>query len=482
FGRTRHCNGFTAKLRRMLGEAYCWGPKDHELRSITKARGQLLISAFGGGVVTEGGLVWAAGECDGKTPLPNAQQAACGDDFTIALVGTGKKASVFSWGHAPQTQGELGLGARHVNIPAPTRIAALDGHRVTQIACGGAHCAAVTECGDLFTWGRGFEGQLGHTTKFGPLPTVQMLPKPVQAFLPTKDRQRPVRAVACGRNFTVAVTCAGALYSWGEGGSGQTGRGHVTSSPSPGVVLENCPETGEPFVQATCGWAHALARTEGGVVYAWGLNVFGQLGLGDRKTRHHPKRLRIPPAGPPDAAAGGGAGIGAVSDAAAGKETENVAAGGNASGAVRSNGAVYTWGYRAAGLRSPTRDSGGDDGSDGAATGEKDAEEHADTPRLAVALLGKLVADISLNGGGGGVLTVPSRVLSLEPPMGPRSGGNVVAVRGCGFWPSEDTVVRFRQAAADDHPAVARAVVGTWTRGSPRGVPDAILCKAPKFA
>lgn len=83
------------------------------------------------------------------------------------------------------------------------------------MACGSKHSAAVTSHGDLFTWGRGVEGQLGHSSRHLPLVLneaiagVQLQPKAVPAFLATKKRERPVQHVACGHNFTIVVTKAG---------------------------------------------------------------------------------------------------------------------------------------------------------------------------------------------------------------------------------------------------------------------------------
>ena len=44
----------------------------------------------------------------------------------------------------------------------PTAVSALSDKGVVYLAAGGNHCAAVTEEGALYTWGRGSYGRLGH--------------------------------------------------------------------------------------------------------------------------------------------------------------------------------------------------------------------------------------------------------------------------------------------------------------------------------
>lgn len=44
----------------------------------------------------------------------------------------------------------------------PRLIETLQGKGVVEIACGGAHSAAITSAGELYTWGKGRYGRLGH--------------------------------------------------------------------------------------------------------------------------------------------------------------------------------------------------------------------------------------------------------------------------------------------------------------------------------
>ena len=44
----------------------------------------------------------------------------------------------------------------------PTLITALSGKQISHISCGSTYSAAITGNGELFTWGRGNYGRLGH--------------------------------------------------------------------------------------------------------------------------------------------------------------------------------------------------------------------------------------------------------------------------------------------------------------------------------
>lgn len=56
--------------------------------------------------------------------------------------------------------GSLGLGGT-VFAAAPKLIAKLSNKRIVSIACGMYHSLALSDIGDVYSWGRGFEGQLG---------------------------------------------------------------------------------------------------------------------------------------------------------------------------------------------------------------------------------------------------------------------------------------------------------------------------------
>lgn len=61
------------------------------------------------------------------------------------------------------------------NCDKPRLIEALKTKRIRDIACGSSHSAAITSSGELYTWGLGEYGRLGHGDN-----TTQLKPKMVK--------------------------------------------------------------------------------------------------------------------------------------------------------------------------------------------------------------------------------------------------------------------------------------------------------------
>jgi uncharacterized repeat protein (TIGR02543 family) len=87
--------------------------------------------------------------------------------------------------------------------------------------------------------------------------------------------------ISTGINHTLALNSDGLLFAWGNNGNGQLGlsRSDFYFSDQPRVVRINQMENDEKIISIAAGGNHSLIATNKGSVYSWGNNEFGQLGL-----------------------------------------------------------------------------------------------------------------------------------------------------------------------------------------------------------
>ena len=128
---------------------------------------------------------------------PNFCRVACGHSLTVALTTSGH---VYTMGSPVYGQ----LGNPQADGKLPTRVEGkLAKSFVEEIACGAYHVAVLTSRTEVYTWGKGANGRLGHgDTDDRNSPTL------VEAL---KDKQ--VKSIACGTNFTATIC----LHKWVSG-------------------------------------------------------------------------------------------------------------------------------------------------------------------------------------------------------------------------------------------------------------------------
>ncbi|KAJ1632864.1 regulator of chromosome condensation 1/beta-lactamase-inhibitor protein II [Pavlovales sp. CCMP2436] len=104
-------------------------------------------------------------------------------------------------------------------------------------------------------------------------------------------QQQTLSQVACGEDFSLALTDDGEVYAWGDANYGKLAAPASADMPTDDDNLPYQPLPvlvhgfgGCRLVQLACGSNHSLALTEGGRVWAWGGAIFGRLGPADIST------------------------------------------------------------------------------------------------------------------------------------------------------------------------------------------------------
>lgn len=178
-----------------------------------------------------------------------------------------------------------------------------------------------------YVWGNNMFGMLGI-----PIDNNYANKKELCIMEPTKFPQRLV-ALKQGYQHCLAIGEKGQLYSWGQNRYGQVGRRRKKHKEStaeddqdqrqtlrksssknhfgidennkekkrrePKMYLDDFQEVALVRGQLNkvkvrdicCGWDHSMATTLSGLLFAWGLNVYGELGIGNYRDQDQPQHV-----------------------------------------------------------------------------------------------------------------------------------------------------------------------------------------------
>lgn len=190
----------------------------------------------------------------------------------ISIGAIGKDGAIYTWGD--NTFGNLGLGDV-TSRSIPTKISSPIGFTYLTTYCGGTGTpmmGAISELGQLYTWGANSAGQLGVGD--------------------TVDRSSPT-AVVGGQLFNsfqnynstaMGITPSGAMYAWGQNQNGQLGIGTQSNTNSPQIVLGGLTFAKLPVYSGITNNPVSFGITTSGDLYAWGTNTSGILGTNQNPT------------------------------------------------------------------------------------------------------------------------------------------------------------------------------------------------------
>ncbi|XP_062823733.1 secretion-regulating guanine nucleotide exchange factor isoform X2 [Anolis carolinensis] len=170
--------------------------------------------------------------------------------------------ALFTWG--ANSYGQLGLGHREdVFLPQVLKGFLCNRETVKNITGGGGHSAVLTDTGELFLCGQNKNGQLGlgHTEDVTHFKLCSSL------------CGCSVIQVACGWDFTIILAGSGQVFSCGSNSFGQLG---ISQTSEGSTVSKRIESLQEKVVNVAAGLRHALAVTENGSVFQWGIGMSSQ--------------------------------------------------------------------------------------------------------------------------------------------------------------------------------------------------------------
>ena len=285
------------------------------------------------------------------------------------------KMTTYVYAFGCNVDGQLGIKHNEGNQLKPIKVESLNGKNIIKINCSQTHSAAIGSNGFLYTCGNNDNNELGRDgRRFIFLPVLQLEAHKLidvgcgegftiaesshgsafsigknnygqlgQGHRETKNRWKTLKmgddriaTISTGKAHSMLITKTGIVHSFGAGKVGQIGNGQFTSVTTPAICA---PLKNRPIIQVCCGENHVLTLSSGGLVWAWGSNEYGQLGLSNNnnntttttnnnsssKTQHRELRPKI---------------ITSLRVA----RPSFLAAGGNHSMALTTSGTVFSWG------------------------------------------------------------------------------------------------------------------------------------------
>jgi alpha-tubulin suppressor-like RCC1 family protein/phosphodiesterase/alkaline phosphatase D-like protein len=177
---------------------------------------------------------------------------------------------------------------------------------------------------DVLAWGSNGNGQLGDDSVVN-----RTVATPAEASGPLAGKT--VIAVTTGNSHSLALCLDGSMAAWGSNSNGALGDLSFTSSRIPVAVAQSEALADKTIVAIAAGGSHNLALAADGSLVSWGSNTYGQMGTGGSYS------------------ATSGARAVDQSGVLAGKTVAAIAAGGEFSMALCTDGALAMWGANASG-------------------------------------------------------------------------------------------------------------------------------------
>ena len=199
-----------------------------------------------------------------KTPADKPGKADTLADVTFTSVSAGRghtvavdtQGEIYSWGG--NTHGQLGRSTTSTPVDEPGKVDTPVGVTFIQASAGGSHSVAISDDGNLYTWGNATKGRLGRDTNNTPADKPGKVDTPVGVTF---------TQASAGDGNSIALSSDGSLYTWGDSGKTSSDRPNKVDTPA-----------GITFTQASAGASYCLALGSDGNLYSWGDNANGQLG------------------------------------------------------------------------------------------------------------------------------------------------------------------------------------------------------------
>eukprot|EP01135_Chromosphaera_perkinsii_P007738 Nk52_evm27s967 gene=Nk52_evmTU27s967 len=172
-------------------------------------------------------LMRVFGPCFHGAPV---SQISCSKNHCLALLSDGRCLSFGDNRYGQRGSGQTSvddlshaseLSAFILSPVVEHVIEGLGGMKMIQVSCGAFHCAALSESGDVFTWGWNKWGQLGNTSTTSTLSPELIATEHLERSAGGETELMNFSNVQCGTRHTIVISSKGEVYGCGSNEFGQ---------------------------------------------------------------------------------------------------------------------------------------------------------------------------------------------------------------------------------------------------------------------
>lgn len=188
-----------------------------------------------------------------------------GELYTMGYNGSTMKEGVGCLGHGYFPE-------EYLTNPTLVKSLVEDGCKAQQVVVGNDHMTVLTDEGEVLVAGSGGYGRCGNLD-----PLDQLFLEPVELL----ESESDICQIAGGKDFSLALTKKdGIIFAWGRNHKGQCGTGsglsvEMYAMEAMPVPIEGMLE-GRKVVKIAAGYSHAVALTEQGELFVWGMGTIHQ--------------------------------------------------------------------------------------------------------------------------------------------------------------------------------------------------------------
>eukprot|EP01130_Rhizamoeba_saxonica_P015501 TRINITY_DN696_c1_g2_i1.p1 TRINITY_DN696_c1_g2~~TRINITY_DN696_c1_g2_i1.p1 ORF type:complete len:757 (+),score=113.31 TRINITY_DN696_c1_g2_i1:93-2363(+) len=203
---------------------------------------------------------------------------SCGSFHSVAITNEG---DMYTWGRNDHYQ--LGFNIDSDRVYEPTPVSYLPVPPVS-VVCGNLHTLFLGNNGKIYACGNNSEGQCGNGSK-----------SITESFTKVSVNSYVV-SVTSGLNHCAAITNDGSVYVWGKNKYFEAGREFSVLGIDTDISYKMMPSKLpiKNIARICCGNTHTIILDENNEIWSFGSNHFGQLGVGDINERDIPTRVMIP--------------------------------------------------------------------------------------------------------------------------------------------------------------------------------------------